>query len=230
MATSLRRTYPPNSLSQLELHQVRADLVTYRGRRAVRLVESDEETAEEHAFAILSTSDFKDGVIQTAVAGALRPDAPQEMRGFVGVAFRVQPDGSRFECFYLRPTNGRADEQQRRNHATQYISHPDFPWFRLREETPGVYESYADLVPGAWTSVKIVVSGLRAFLYVNKADQPCLVVNDLKLGEGRGKIALWIGAGTEAYFSKVVVDQAGSAASPTPLDTASPPVGSHPAR
>src|SRR3970040_96820 len=96
MATSLKRTYPLNSLSQLELHQVVADFVTYRARWPVRLVESAEETAEEHASAILSTSDFKDGVIQTAVAGALRPDAPQDMRGFVGVGFRVRPDGSWF--------------------------------------------------------------------------------------------------------------------------------------
>jgi hypothetical protein len=117
----------------------------------------------------------------------------------------VQPHGSHFECFYLRPTNGRANDQLRRNHSTQYISHPDFPWYRLREETPGVYESYTDLVPGAWTPIRIVVSGIQAQLYVNGAEQPCLVVNDLKLGETQGQIALWIGAGTEAYFSTVVV-------------------------
>jgi hypothetical protein len=46
----------------------------------------------------------------------------------------------------LRPTNGRADDQVRRNHSTQYISYPDFPWYRLREETPGMYESYSDSI------------------------------------------------------------------------------------
>src|SRR5688572_33379506 len=114
------------------------------------------------------------------------------MRGFVGIAFRVQKQGIGFECFYLRPTNGRADDQLRRNHATQYVSHPDYPWFRLREENPGVYESYTDLVPGEWTKVKIVVSGVQAQLYVNGAEQPCLIVNDLKLGHIEGLIALWI--------------------------------------
>ena len=194
-----------HSLSELELHHVEAEMVTYRGRRAVRLVEQEEPTPSDHALAILAGSAFKDGVIETEIAGAPRPDAPQDMRGFVGLAFRVQPQGSRFECFYLRPTNGRADDQLRRNHATQYISHPEYPWFRLREETPGVYESYTDLVPGAWTKIRIVVAGLRAQLHVNGAEQPCLVVNDLKLGETQGQIALWIGAGTEAYFSTVVV-------------------------
>jgi len=127
------------------------------------------------------------------------------MRGFVGIAFHVQPQGSQFECFYLRPTNGRAEDQLRRNHALQYISHPDFPWYKLREENPGVYESYTDLVPDEWTKIKIVVAGVRAQLFVNGSAQPCLVVNDLKLGEVPGQIALWIGFGTEAHFSEVKV-------------------------
>jgi hypothetical protein len=63
-----------------------------------------------------------------------------------------------------------------------------------------VYESYADLVPGEWTSVKVTVSGVRAQLFVNGAEQPCLIVNDLKHGECEGALALWIGSGTEAYF------------------------------
>ena len=196
------RIFSLTSFSELELHHVEAELVTYRDRRAVRLVEEQDAS---NAIAIVSGSDFKDGVIETEIAGVLRPDAPQEMRGFVGIAFRVQPDGSQYECFYLRPTNGRADDQLRRNHSTQYISHPEYPWYRLREETPGVYESYTDLVPGAWTPVRIVVSGVRAQLYVDRAEQPCLIVNDLKLGETHGQIALWIGAGTEAYFSEVTI-------------------------
>jgi hypothetical protein len=202
MVASRAHTFPLNSLSELELHHVEAELVTYHDRNAVRLIEQGESSS---ALAILSGSEFKDGVIETEIAGIPRRDAPQDMRGFVGIAFRVQPHGSKFECFFLRPTNGRDEDQLRRNHSTQYISHPDFPWYRLREETPGVYESYTDLVPGAWTPIRIVVSGVRAQLYVNHTEQPCLVVNDLKLGEMQGQIALWIGTGTEAYYSAVTV-------------------------
>ena len=205
MVAPFARTFQLNSLSEMEFYHVEAKLVTYLGRHAMRLVEQDEPTTDDHAIAILSGSDFKDGVIEAEIAGAPRKDAPQDMRGFVGLAFRVQRHGSRFECFFLRPTNGRADDQLRRNHSTQYISHPDYPWYRLREETPGAYESYTDLVPGVWTPIKIVVSGIQAQLYVNGAEQPCLIVNDLKLGETQGQVALWIGAGTEAYFSAVVV-------------------------
>jgi len=40
-------------------------------------------------------------------------------------------------------------------------------------------------------------------LYVNGASQPTLVVNDLKLGDTTGTVALWIGVGTEAYFTNL---------------------------
>jgi hypothetical protein len=156
-------------------------------------------------IAILSGSDFKDGTIEVDLAGAPKAGAVEAARGFIGIAFRVQERGSRFECFYLRPTNGRSDDQLRRNRSTQYISHPDYPRQRLRQENPGVYESYVDLEPGAWTKVKIVVTGTKAQLSVNGADQPCLIVNDLKPGESSGKIALWIGVGTDGYFTNLQV-------------------------
>ncbi|MGZ9234674.1 MAG: hypothetical protein ACXW4E_04050 [Anaerolineales bacterium] len=198
------QTYHLESLSDLKLCNVLGEFVTYRGRSALRLIEQD-MMKDMESIAILSDSNFKDGIIETAIAGSPRAEAPMEMRGFVGIAFRVQPQGSHFEYFYIRPTNGRANDQLRRNHSTQYCSHPDFPWFRLREENPGVYESYTDLISGDWTDIKIVVSGLHAELYVNGAEQPCLIVNDLKLGESQGQIALWVGAGTEAHFSDVII-------------------------
>jgi hypothetical protein len=63
-----------------------------------------------------------------------------------------------------------------------------------------VYESYVDLQTGAWTHVKIEVTGVRARLYVNGGTQPTLIVNDLKRGAASGAVGLWIGPGTEAYF------------------------------
>ena len=123
------------------------------------------------------------------------------------MAFRVGSDAARFEYFYLRPTNGRADDQVRRNHSVQYASHPDYPWQRLRKEEPEKYESYVDLEPGVWTKMRIVVSGRTAKLYVNSAAQPGLIVNDLKLGSGEagGGIALWIGPGTVGHFANLTI-------------------------
>jgi len=194
-----------DSLDGLKLHKVAAKPVSFKGRQALMVTEPAGAAQGEDRLVILSGSDFQDGVIEVDVAGQPGAGAAQGARGFVGIAFRVAADVSRFECFYLRPTNGRADDQVRRNHSAQYISFPDFPWPRLRKEFPEMYESYVDLVPGDWTQVKIEVRGRKARLFVHGAAQPTLLVNDLKLGETRGAIALWIGPGTDAHFANLRV-------------------------
>jgi len=117
------------------------------------------------------------------------------------VAFRVAPDVESFECFYIRPTNGRAEDQVRRNHSAQYISYPGYPWELLREKYPEKYESYVDLLPAKLTSVRIEVRGDKARLYVHNSAQPTLLVNDLKQAPRQGSIALWIGPGTIGHFA-----------------------------
>lgn len=192
-----------DSTERLKAHNAVIAAAEHKGRKAVRVTEKP-GTGEDR-LAVVTGLDFQDGVIEIDVSGRPGSGASEGARGFVGVAFRTAADVSKFECFYLRPTNGRADDQVRRNHSTQYISFPDFPWQKLRKEEPEKYESYADLVPGEWTKVKIEVRGRKARLYVHGAEQPCLIVNDLKLGETKGAIGLWIGPGTEAHFANLRV-------------------------
>ena len=202
------RVFPLDSMHGLQPHNVDAEVVTYRGRRAVRVIDpAGKVTLNADKLVILTETDFQDGVIAVELAGMPRPGAPSLARGFVGLSFRVSPDASRFEAIYLRPLNARAEDQLQRNHAVQYISFPEFTWQRLRQETPGKYESYVDLVPGDWTQVRIEVRGSNARLYVQGGAQPCLVVNDLKLGSARGTIALRIGPWTEAYFTNLRISQ-----------------------
>ena len=197
-----------NSPKDRKLRNVKAEQVQHKGRQALRVTDTGlENSTYDDRLLILTGTNFKDGVIELELAGETLPTASATARGFVGVAFRVANEGDKFECFYLRPTNGRADDQVRRNHSTQYISHPDFPWEKLRTEFPGKYESYVDLVPGEWTKVKIEVSGTKAKLYVHGASQPSLIVNDLKLGESSGAIGLWVGPGTVAHFSNLRVSR-----------------------
>jgi hypothetical protein len=212
---SMAQRIPLESTKGLEPHNVVVDAVGYQGRKAIRVmpaVDAEKETAaqknaEGGGIVVLTGTAFHDGTIELDVAGNPRKGAPGDARGFVGVAFRVTADASKFECMYVRPTNGRSEDQVRRNHSTQYIAMPDYPWSRLRREEPGKYESYADLVTGEWTKIKIEVSGAKAQLYVNGAPQPALIVNDLKLGDSKGGVALWIGLGTEGYFSDLRVSQ-----------------------
>ncbi len=155
---------------------------------------------------IVVAEDFQNGMIELEVAGQPAPGAAGGARGFVGVAFRVQPDMNTYDCFCLRPTNGRAEDQERRNHSVQYISHPEYPWFKLRQETPSRYESYADLQPATWTQVKIVVEGEKARLYLHGNEQPSLIVNDVKSGpDGKGAVALWFEGSTVAHYANLEV-------------------------
>jgi hypothetical protein len=196
---------PLASAAGLELLNVRAAPATWRGKKSVHVTE-DRRDRPGPALAIVTDSELAEGTIELMVAGAPAAGAPEGSRGFIGVAFHVQNERSTHRAFYLRPTNGRAEDQLRRNHATQYVNHPSYPWHRLRKEEPGVYESYVDLEPEVWTRMKVVVTATQARLYVNGAEQPALIVNDLKPGPASGRVALWIGQGTDAYFADLTVE------------------------
>jgi hypothetical protein len=192
----------PLSSQELNPINVKMEDVTFKGKKAVRVLASD----APETLALVKGQSFENGTLELDVAGTTLPTASTGARGFIGLAFRVRVDDSvRYECFYLRPTNGRAEDQLRRNHSTQYISHPKYTWFKLRDENPGMYESYTDLVEGEWTHVKIEVNGDKARLYVNGASQPCLIVQDLKYGKSTGALALWVGPGTDGYFSNLKI-------------------------
>ena len=198
------RSVSLDSLDQLKLLNVKTETVEFKGRKALRVLDAaTSDIGDDGRLVVLSNTDFQDGIIEVDLAGEPRPGAGEGARGFVGIAFRVAADASRFECFYLRPTNGRADDQVRRNHSVQYISKPGFPWQLLRKEFPEKYESYVDLVAGEWTRVKIDVRGEQARLYVHGVEQSTLLVNDLKQPVSKGAIALWIGPGTLAHFSNL---------------------------
>ena len=211
------RHYPLESADGLRLHNVTAEPATVDGKKGLRVTASEESLRrlqgmtpeaqmQAEQLASIEGLEFASGTIDAELAGAPAPGAPETARGFVGIAFRLQSDMRTYDAFYLRPTNGRADDQERRNHAVQYISHPDWPWFRLRKETPSRYEAYSDLLPGTWTRIKIEVQGERARLYVHGQEQPTLIVNDLKTGaQGKGAVALWLDRGTVAHFRNLSV-------------------------
>ena len=189
---------------QLKLLNVKTETVNFKGRKALRVSDAAPAgTGDEGRLVIFPKTDFQDGTIEVDLAGEPGPGAGEGARGFVGMAFRVAADASRFECIYLRPTNGRAEDQVRRNHSIQYISMPGFPWHLLRKDFPEKYESYVDLLPSEWTKMKIEVRGEKARLFVNGVEQPALLVNDLKQGQSKGAVALWIGNGTVAHFSNL---------------------------
>jgi hypothetical protein len=191
-----------NDASRPVPHNVTVAAVRYRDSDAVEVrLAGPYRGPDKDTFAFIPGLDFHDGAIEVDVAGSLLPTALAGARGFVGIAFRIDPASFACEGFYVRPSNGRADDQLRRNHATQYFSYPGYDFDRLRREAPAKYESYADLVPDAWTHLRIEVDGATARLYVGAAAQPVLVVNDLKRGAGaHGSVGLFVDNGTDGHF------------------------------
>jgi hypothetical protein len=213
-ARAQAKSYPLENVNGLTLIKAKSEPATLHGKKGLRITVSDEAMrqytpadGELNPLAVIEGLEFSNGVIEAEIAGEPAPDAGEGARGFVGIAFRMQKDMKTYDAFYLRPTNGRADDQVRRNHSAQYISNPQWPWPRLRKESPEKYEAYVDLVPGVWTKVKIEVRGTQARLYVHDQPQPTLIVTDVKTGEhGRGAVALWVGPGTIAHFRNVTVN------------------------
>jgi hypothetical protein len=209
------KTLPMETTAGVTLVKAKAEPATLQGKKGLRVTVSDEALrqytpadGELNPLVVIDGVEFSNGVIEAEIAGAPAPDAGEGARGFVGIAFRMQKDMRTYDAFYLRPTNGRADDQVRRNHSAQYISNPAWPWPRLRKETPEKYEAYVDLEPGVWTKVKIEVRGEQARLYVHDQSQPTLIVNDVKTGaKGTGAVALWVGPGTIAHVRNVTVSK-----------------------
>ena len=193
--------------SNLEANLVYMSIEKMNGKQVVKIIkDSTQNGADLPTFVKIKGNDFKEGTIEIKVLSQLLKTAPAYARGFIGVAFHIDSLNSKFEGIYLRPTNGRSDDQLRRNHSVQYFSYPDYDFDRLRKEAEGVYESYADMGLNEWITMRIEVKGKQAKLFLNDNKQPSLIVNDLKLGDNvSGAIGLWVDAGTEGYFKDLKI-------------------------
>jgi hypothetical protein len=190
------------TVEKLQPVQAYMSLEKLNGKNVVKVAkDSTVKEIDEPTFVRIKGTNFKNGTIEVKVLSRFLKTARKTDRGFIGVAFRINDDNSKFECIYIRPDNGRADNQVRRNHSIQYFSYPDYKFDRLRKEAPEKYESYADMGMNEWITMKIVVEGQKAQLFINNAKQPSLIVNDLKHGaNASGAVALFIEVGTEGYY------------------------------
>ena len=193
--------------NNLEANHVYMSIEKMNGKQVVKVVkDSTQNGADLPTFVKIKGIDLKEGIIEIKVLSRLLKTAPASARGFIGVAFHIDEQNSKFEGIYLRPTNGRAEDQLRRNHSIQYFSYPDYDFDRLRKEAEGVYESYADMGLNEWITMRIEVRGKQAKLFLNDNKQPSLFVNDLKLGDNvSGAIGLWVDGGTEGYFKDLKI-------------------------
>lgn len=143
--------------------------------------------------------EFSDGTIEFDVRGK---DVLQ--RSFVGVAFHGA--GEAYEAVYFRPFNFHANDPLSRSHAVQYVSMPAYTWDKLRSEHPGQYEKAIDPAPdpSGWVHARIVVAYPNITVFVNNAETPSLVVNQLTHHKS-GWIGLWVGNGSGGEFANLKI-------------------------
>src|SRR2546430_9495700 len=113
----------------LEVFNRTATSLTDGARTGVRL-----SARADNGVAYLKGVELGNGTIELDIRG-------KDVQGqsFVGVAFHGVDD-STYDAVYLRPFNFKTDDPVRHKHAVQYVSHPTYPWQKLRAEHPGEYE------------------------------------------------------------------------------------------
>lgn len=200
-----KQTIDITNIQNLDINGLHVKKVEYKGLDCIEAFLDDPSLRER--FIEIPDVKFKDGIIELELTGEPGKYANELSKGFVGLVFHIQND-STYEGFYLRPVNSVDKNQLQRNHSVQYISHPRYTWQLLRQENPGQYETYADSEPGEWTKLKLVVEGSEAYLYVNDASKPSMIVTDLKLGDNvAGSVGLWVGSATIAHFRNLQISQ-----------------------
>ncbi len=145
-------------------------------------------------------SDFQEGTIDVDVRGSNTP-----ARSFVGIAFRGLNDTA-YDAVYFRPFNFKNPDIPRRARAVQYVSMPQFPWEKLRADSPGKYEAAVTPVPDpdGWFHARIVVENRKVSVFVDEAKTPSLEVAELTDRRG-GLLGLWVGNASAGDFARLKI-------------------------
>lgn len=176
--------------------------MTLRVVKAEKIMEFDENT-----YAKLLDTPFHNGTIEVKMLSRLLPDAPDFARGFIGIAYRISDDDTKFESFYVRPTNGRCDDPIRKAHGCQYFSYPKYTFAYFRERNITKYEAPVnDLGLDEWITLKAVITEEQAQFYVNDMNTPILCVNEMLHGANlKGSLGFFVDIGTEAFFKDLCI-------------------------
>lgn len=177
-------------LERWKLPETGAEIIEYKGKKAIRLKAGKGERA-----AYLKEIEFEDGIIELDIAA---------IPSYTGLVFRARSEHV-YEGIYFRPQNSRHQDPIRRGHTVQYHASPRFTWYYLRERFPEKYEAGVDIPPEEWFHVRVEVFGQKAQVFVNDAEDPCLVVDDLKHGVSIGSVGVWCGNGSAGTFADLSI-------------------------
>ena len=203
--------FPPEVL---EARNVSITNTRWAGHEALKVTLTPQEQAAQLAgaganrptYAILDET-FTNGVIEVDVAATRNGLGGANARGFAGIAFHLSGDDENFEAVYLRMDNGTLNsprpDSPRDARAVQYVAHPDFHFDVSREQSPGLFERAAPVRLGAWHRFRLEIDG--AVMVASVDGTVVLQVDNLKRAGQAGRIALWVGDGSDAYFRNLDV-------------------------
>lgn len=201
---------------KFEANAVKAEIVKLNGESVLK-VERDlsvipfdlkklGSTVDEPTYVRLKDVDLQNGSIEVKMLSKVQSPSPFEgAQGFIGIAFRIAEKDSAYESIYIRPKVARTDNQFGRNHVVQYYAYPHFKFDKLREEAPGLYETYADVGLDEWITFRVDFEGEKAKLFINNQKYASFVVEKMKGVTTHGAIALWVDIGTIGYFKDLKV-------------------------
>ena len=168
--------------------QGKASITEYQGQKCIFL---DGGAAELKDF------EMRDAVIDVDISTPAN-------RGFFGIQFRIDSNGTNAEWVYLRQHNSGLPD------ALQYtpVLNTGLNWQIYNG--PG-FTGAVDIPKNEWFHVRLVITGAHANLYVKDMDKPVLEMNDLKSGVERGQLALAVLMGA-TYFSNFKIQKTPDAA------------------
>ena len=160
------------------------------------------DAKEGDGLGIIEGVSFSGGEIELDIKGA-----NIQGRSFVGIAFNIQND-STYEAIYFRPFNFVAEEEIRQLHMLQYINHPEFTWYVLRESRTGEFENRIQDPPDPndWFNARVVVKANRVIVYVNGADEPSLQVERLDSFKS-DRIGVWTGFNSAGAYRDLKIKE-----------------------
>jgi hypothetical protein len=157
-------TYDLTDLDHLLIHAAAAEIVTWGGRRALKLTDG---------LVVFPGSELGDGVLEVRIAA--------EGPGYPGIVFRVA-DRANYELAYAQPhTSGLWD-------AIQYdpVFHASNTWQLYHGPA---FQKTATVPTGVWFDLRIAVQGHRAAISVD--DQQPLIVDRLAHPHNTGLVGVW---------------------------------------
>jgi hypothetical protein len=176
------------------------DIAMEDGKRVVRVKPKGKaNTASDIGLALVEGVEFAHGTLEIDLKGKGKTE-----RSFLGVAFSAL-DGKTFEAVYFRPFNFTVADKSFRARAVQYVAWPDHTWEALRAGKTGMYESAVKPIPdpSGWFHARIEVTRQKVSVWVDDANEPCLVVDRLANREN-GKVGLWVDS-REGTFSNLKI-------------------------